>query len=74
MSILTDESKMPFGKFKGLTLAEIPDSYFVYLYDNGLEPGDLKMYIEESVPAIANTIHKKQPKSTLHEKDNIKSR
>lgn len=58
MAILTDQSKMPFGKFKGKTLAEVPDSYLVWLYDSGLEPGDLKMYIEESVPEIANSIRR----------------
>lgn len=59
MSILIDQSKMPFGKYKGKILAEVPDDYLVYLYDNGLEPGDLRMYIEDSVPAIKNSIGRK---------------
>ena len=63
MSILTDQSKMPFGMHKGKTLAEIPDSYFVYLYDDGIQ-GDLRVYIEESVPAVANSINKK-PKDRI---------
>lgn len=64
MSVLTDQSKMPFGKHKGKSLAEVPDDYLIYLYDSGLEPGDLRIYIEESVPAIANNINKK-PKAKL---------
>jgi uncharacterized protein (DUF3820 family) len=64
MSILTDQSIMSFGKHKGKKLIEIPDEYFVWLYDNGLQAGDLKMYIEDSVPAIKNSISKK-PKERL---------
>lgn len=63
MSILTDQSKMPFGKYKGKTLAEIPDSYFIWLYDDGVQ-GDLRVYIEDSVPAIANSI-KRKPKDRI---------
>lgn len=50
---------MQFGKYKGKTFAEVPDSYLIWLYDNGLNEGDLKTYIEDSVPAIANSINKK---------------
>lgn len=60
MSILTDQSKMPFGKHKGKPLAEVPDQYLVWLYGTNIEAGPLRTYIEESVPEIVNKIAKKK--------------
>jgi uncharacterized protein (DUF3820 family) len=50
--ILTDESIMKFGKHKGKKLVDIPSAYFVYLYDRKLVTGELKKYIEKSVPYL----------------------
>lgn len=47
----TDESIMPFGKHKGKTLANVPDSHLLWLYDNG-RMGRLKTYIESNLTAI----------------------
>lgn len=44
---LTDNDLMPFGKFKGIKMANVPASYLVYLYSNGLEAGNVKDYIED---------------------------
>lgn len=32
-SVFTDETIMPFGTHKGKTLANIPDSYFIWFYN-----------------------------------------
>lgn len=48
MEALTDKSLMPFGKYKGKALIEIPDEYFLWLYTNNLKDGTLKDYIEDN--------------------------
>lgn len=35
MTTLQDDSLMPFGKFKGEPMQDIPASYFRWLYNNG---------------------------------------
>jgi hypothetical protein len=32
----TDETEMTFGKYKGTLLREIPASYFLWLWENGM--------------------------------------
>ena len=53
---LNDESKMPFGRHKDFPMKAIPESYLVYLYDNGLKPGDVRTYIETHVAPIVNRL------------------
>lgn len=48
MAKLTDESSMPFGKYKGIKLAEIPDSHFLYIYANFNLEQNMIDYIEDS--------------------------
>lgn len=43
---LDDNSIMPFGKYKGEKMIDIPDDYFIYLYKAGLQPGNVKDYID----------------------------
>lgn len=45
---MNDNSIMPFGKYKGEKLANVPADYLIWLYDNGKIFGDLKKYIEEN--------------------------
>jgi len=42
---MTDESLMPFGKYKGEKLANIPAGYLLWLLQNDLGSGPLKDYI-----------------------------
>lgn len=43
-----DKSLMPFGKYKGVELGKVPDSYLIYLYNNGLKHNHLLDYIQSS--------------------------
>ncbi len=45
----TDSTQMPFGKYKGEKLANVPASYLLWLHDNGCNNSDLKKYIEENI-------------------------
>ena len=48
-----DESIMPFGKFKGIKMANVPASYLLWLYANGTNlQYNLKNYIEENLDAL----------------------
>lgn len=33
--------QMPFGKYKGLTLVELPETYLVWFHANGFPEGEL---------------------------------
>lgn len=49
---LTENSIMFFGKYKGKKLSEIPNGYFLYLYDRKKINGELKKYVENLLPVL----------------------
>lgn len=53
MKEFNDESQMPFGKYKGLPLSEVPDEYLLWLYfDTNLKDGPLRRYIVKNLDAL----------------------
>jgi uncharacterized protein (DUF3820 family) len=56
--ILTDESIMPWGVHKGKKLANVPDHYLKWLYDNDKCSGDIKAYIEDNAQLLKIEIKK----------------
>ena len=40
-------TKMPYGKYKGVTLIDLPEPYVVWYYDNGLLKGELGQLLSE---------------------------
>lgn len=42
---MTDESLMPFGKYKGYLMVNVPASYLLWLYDSNKCYGELKDYV-----------------------------
>ena len=49
---MNDESIMPFGKYKGEKLANVPPSYLLWLFDEGKCYGELRTYIADNMDAI----------------------
>lgn len=49
---MTDNDPMPFGKYKGEKMANVPASYLLWLYENSKVYGDVKEYIEENINAL----------------------
>lgn len=55
---LTDESLMPFGKYKGEKMANVPASYLLWIYDEwvsrrfAFENREVKAYIEENLNVL----------------------
>lgn len=48
-----DSTPMPFGKYKGDKLANVPAEYLMWLLDNNKVIGHLKNYIEENKDVLA---------------------
>lgn len=45
---LDDSSLMPFGKYKGTKLANVPASYMLFIYENYQLHENLKEYIKKN--------------------------
>lgn len=52
----TDRTIMPFGKYKGKALANIPAPYLLYLYNEGIARDALKRYIEDNMKVLNNEV------------------
>jgi len=59
MKKLTDKDPMPFGKYKGVIIAKVPDDYLLWLWNKGVE-GPMKVHIKENLEAIKTNIHNKR--------------
>ena len=40
-------TKMPYGKYKGVTLIDLPEPYVVWYYENGFPKGELGQLLSE---------------------------
>lgn len=61
MAKLTDTSPMPFGKYKGTPMINVPASYLIYVLENGLKPGSVKDYIIENYEVLKTEIKNNKP-------------
>lgn len=52
MEKLTDDSKMPFGVHKGKALANVPDHYLRWLYENNKCNAQIRQYIEDNADVL----------------------
>jgi uncharacterized protein (DUF3820 family) len=53
---MNDESIMPFGKYKGGKLANVPAKYLLWLYDQGCNNKELYAYIEENLDVLESEV------------------
>jgi uncharacterized protein (DUF3820 family) len=53
---MKDESIMPFGKYKGEKLANIPPDYLLWLFDNGKCYGEVRKYIADNLDVLKSEI------------------
>ncbi len=49
---MTDNDLMPWGLHKGKKMANVPDHYLKWLYENNKCSGDIKKYIEENADSL----------------------
>lgn len=52
MEILNDGSLMPFGKYKGRKMEDVPARYLVWLYENGKCNGPVRLYISVNMETL----------------------
>jgi uncharacterized protein (DUF3820 family) len=56
-SDMDDYSIMPFGKYKGRQLINVPASYLIWLYDNNKAFGKLKEYIKDNLDVLQKQVN-----------------
>lgn len=52
MNKLTDGSIMPFGKFKGYLMENVPASYLIWLFENNKCTKEVAVYISENIETL----------------------
>ena len=60
---MEDNSTMPFGKYKGLKMANVPAWYLLSLYDNNRCYGGLKEYINDNYDLLVDERDKTNQKA-----------
>jgi uncharacterized protein (DUF3820 family) len=56
---MNDESIMPFGKYKGEKMANVPPDYLLWIYDNGKCYGEVRKYIADNLDVLKSEIEYK---------------
>lgn len=62
MKKLSDIDLMPFGKYQGVKMIDIPASYLLYLFSNDLPEGNVKEYIKENLEVLNDEVIKEKKK------------
>lgn len=50
--MLQDTDKMPYGKHQGKRMIDVPAFYLLWLYDQDINPGPVRDYIENNLQAL----------------------
>lgn len=58
MTNLTDESLMPWGKYKGDKMENVPASYLLWCYESGKCSKDVKDYIKDNIDVLNSEVKK----------------
>jgi uncharacterized protein (DUF3820 family) len=62
MEKLTDNSPMPWGKYKGDKMVNVPASYLLWLHENNKCGGDVKEYIIENLDVLRKELNRTSKK------------
>lgn len=49
---------MPWGKYQGTAIANVPADYLLWLYENNKCSDDVKSYIEDNIDVLKSEIKK----------------
>lgn len=56
--LLTDESLMPYGKYEGKRMIDVPASYLIWLHDNKKCSGSVQNYIVDNLQVLQSQTKK----------------
>ena len=59
MDKLEDYSPMPYGKYKGRPMEDVPASYLIWLVDNKRASPAVKEYVKENMDVLMKEIKEK---------------
>jgi uncharacterized protein (DUF3820 family) len=60
--MLTDQNKMPFGKWTGTRLANVPADYLIWIYENKKCNAEVAEYIKDNLEVLKKEVGEKQNK------------
>jgi uncharacterized protein (DUF3820 family) len=58
MEELTDESPMPYGKHKGVAMANVPADYLLYMYNQDMLTEEVSAYVEDNMDVLEQEVRK----------------
>lgn len=58
--MLNDDSLMPFGKYKGTKMGNVPAEYLMWLYDNNKCDKAVREYIEDNLDVLQYEIKNRE--------------
>ena len=64
MAAFTDKSIMPWGKYKGKKMANVPADYLLWVFENNKCSYDVALYVRDNMDVL-----QKQVKETRPEKE-----
>lgn len=56
---LDDKSPMPYGKYKGTAMANVPASYLLHIYNNAMSTVEVRKYIESNLDILKQEVKTK---------------
>lgn len=59
MGQLSDNSLMPFGKYRGEKMANVPPEYLLWIFENNKCTPDVAKYIAENLEVLKSEINYK---------------
>lgn len=60
--ILTDQSRMPWGKYKNAQMANVPASYLMWCYEQNKCDASVKKYVEDNYRILQEEIEDEELK------------
>lgn len=58
MAKLTDECPMPYGKYQGTAMANVPSDYLLYIYKENKLNAEVREYIYENLEVLESEVKK----------------
>jgi len=59
---MTDNSLMPFGKYKGTKMANVPASYLIWIFENNKCSIEVIKYVRENLDVLKEEVKRENAK------------